>query len=200
MSGLAQQEYFAGFGDPVHEAQACFRSLMEAMSRPGSIVEVDGPCEVPAPLSPVMASVALTLCDYETSIGLVGELRSDAVAGYLRFHTSAPVVDDLTEAAFVFLPNVSALPDLGTMRPGTASYPDKSATIVIDAGSFGTGLDVDLSGPGIETHVCFSATGLDAPFWRHAQANHERYPLGLDIIFCGPNAIAALPRSTKIEA
>ena len=37
----------AGFSDPVHEAQMVFRQLLEALSHPGVIVDVETTCEQP---------------------------------------------------------------------------------------------------------------------------------------------------------
>src|SRR5690606_9187527 len=95
----------AGFADPVRDAQGCFRAIMNALARPGTLQRIDpGALEPPAPLTPTAAAVALTLFDYDTPIWLDPSLaRSAAVAAFLRFHTGAPIVADALEAAFALV-------------------------------------------------------------------------------------------------
>ena len=92
----------AGFADPVHDAQRCFRTIMNAMARPGTLQAIEtGGLKPPAPLTPVAAAIALTLVDYDTPVWLDGPFaRSEAVKTFLRFHTGAPIVSEPVEAAF----------------------------------------------------------------------------------------------------
>jgi alpha-D-ribose 1-methylphosphonate 5-triphosphate synthase subunit PhnH len=56
-----------GFADPVLDSQSVFRTVMMALARPGTIAELaTGQLLPPAPLTPELAAVALTLCDHET--------------------------------------------------------------------------------------------------------------------------------------
>lgn len=187
-----------GFADPVHDAQRTFRAVLAAMARPGTVHAVAGLAEAPAPLSPVMAAVALTLLDHETSAGLAGALDCREVQGYLAFHSGARTVA-VEHAAYVLAAAVR--PALAELQQGTPEYPDRSATLIVEAGRLGSGKRVKLRGPGIKEVATFAASGLDAEFWREAAANNAGYPLGVDTIFCLEGGfIAALPRSTAIEA
>ena len=57
ISGLA-----AGFASPVHDAQRCFKTVMQAMARPGSLQAFQPELkDLPAPLTPMAAALALTL-------------------------------------------------------------------------------------------------------------------------------------------
>lgn len=191
--------FSTGFADPVRQSQDCFRALMDAMARPGTKAIVEEPPEAPAPLTPSMAAVLLTLCDFETAITFSPSLQTPEVQEYAKFHTSAPLTSSACKASFVFLSHANELQTLGLLALGSIYYPDSSTTVVVDVGNFSGDLSVTLKGPGIEDQLEFSATGLDLSFWRLAQTNHHRYPLGLDFIFCGQGLIAALPRSTRIE-
>ena len=65
-----------GFGDPVFNAQSVFRSVMDAMARPGTVSPVASLAGPPAPLSPTAAAIALTLCDQDTPVWLDASLRA----------------------------------------------------------------------------------------------------------------------------
>ncbi len=187
-----------GFANPVTDQQRVFRAILTALSEPGRAV----PCPVfplDAPMVPTMAAVALTLLDFETPILLGGRLRSDEkVTGYLTFHTGAPIVtSDL--AAFAFFETPGELLDLNDFQCGTPEYPDRSATVIVGVESFGEGIPVMLTGPGIKDKTGFSAAGLERAFWTAAIRNAARFPLGIDFIFCTMDTMAALPRSAVIE-
>jgi alpha-D-ribose 1-methylphosphonate 5-triphosphate synthase subunit PhnH len=186
-----------GFVDPARQSQAVFRAVLEAMAAPGGIMR--SPAAPNAPLPPAMAAVALTLLDYETPYGLAGFDDERAVAAYLGFHAGAPQSDRLSRAAFIFAADALCLPALDGLALGEPEYPDRAATIVVEAGAFGEGEAADLSGPGLRAPRRFSAAGLGADFWRMAQQNAALYPLGVDFIFCNGWELAALPRSTRIR-
>ncbi|TIT74126.1 MAG: carbon-phosphorus lyase subunit PhnH, partial [Mesorhizobium sp.] len=49
--GIATQSIEGGFADPVFNAQAVFRAVMDAMARPGSVQALPSLTHPPAPLS-----------------------------------------------------------------------------------------------------------------------------------------------------
>lgn len=201
-------ELGAGFADPVHDSQRVFRAVLEALSRPGLVVPLAGVATAPAPLPGEMAAVLLALADYETPVWLSEAANQTDVAAFLRFHTGARLVADALAARFaVALAPDCALP-LARFEQGTPEYPDRSATLLLWAGHMsgapstdraGAAPIVHLSGPGIETERMFSAEALDAAFWQAAIANHELYPLGVDMLLFGAGVVAGLPRSTAIR-
>src|SRR4051794_18577117 len=80
-----------GFDDPVREAQATFRAVLDAMARPGQLRQVGERLTAPAPLDSATAAVLLTLIDNETPLWL----DSSAVAArdWLAFHCGAVIAD-----------------------------------------------------------------------------------------------------------
>jgi hypothetical protein len=102
MTGLAP-----GFADPVHDAQAAFRSVLDAMSTPGRIVTLAAPPAVPAPLMPATVALCLTLIDYETPLWLDGPAR--AADGFLRFHCGCPIVAAPADARFAVVADAAAM-------------------------------------------------------------------------------------------
>ncbi|POF32722.1 phosphonate C-P lyase system protein PhnH [Roseibium marinum] len=190
----------AGFQDPVHDAQACFRAAMNAIARPGTRQAVDaGGLTPPAPLTPVAAALALTLLDYDTPVWLDKPLMaSDAVKAFLRFHTGAPIVSEPVEAAFALVGNPGQMIPLASFNQGSAEYPDRSATVILLGQDFGAVQAVTLQGPGIQDSAAFSVSPVPPVFWEQVAANSRQFPRGIDLIFAGDAEIAALPRSTRI--
>ena len=67
---MTSQPTLRGFADAVREAQAVFRTVMMALARPGTIGRIEARLTPPAPLTPELAAVALTLADHETPVWL----------------------------------------------------------------------------------------------------------------------------------
>ena len=55
----------AGFADKVLSAQSTFRSVMDAMARPGSVQCIAAVAAAPAPMMHGTAAIALTLFDHD---------------------------------------------------------------------------------------------------------------------------------------
>ena len=87
---MQSEALIGGFKDPAIQSAHAFRSVMEAMARPGTVQEISGAVP-PAPMSPAAGAVLLTLCDTETPVYLAGALDCDAVRSWLAFHTGAPL-------------------------------------------------------------------------------------------------------------
>ena len=69
-----------GFSEPVLASQAVFRTVMEAMARPGQIAEIGVALAPPAPLGIAAAALALTLLDFETPVWLDPKLAAAILA------------------------------------------------------------------------------------------------------------------------
>ncbi|MCX2724993.1 phosphonate C-P lyase system protein PhnH [Roseibium salinum] len=189
-----------GFQDPVHDAQACFRAIMNAMARPGTLQAATATgLTPPAPLTPVAAALALTLFDYDTPVWLDRSLmKSEAVKAFLRFHTGAPIVTEPVEAAFALVGDPLSMIPLAGFNQGSAEYPDRSTTVILLGQDFGAAQTVTLTGPGIKDSRTFASGPLPPVFWDQVISNNKQFPRGIDVIFAGGDQIAALPRSTRI--
>ena len=188
------------FADPVLDAQSVFRTAMNAMARPGRVLQLDCELAPPAPLSTGAAAIALALADYETPLWLdAGLAATEAVANWLRFHTGAPVVDDPARAVFALISDARALPDFSLFSSGEQDYPDRSATLIVQVESLSAGTALRVSGPGIETTQVLQAMPLPADFADRARANRALFPRGVDFLLAADKAVAALPRSIHVE-
>lgn len=179
-----------GFENPSIQAAHAFRSIMEAMARPGTLQRVTGAAP-PSPLSPAAAAVLLTLCDTETPVYLAGQADCAAVRAWLAFHTGAPMVGP-AKAMFA-VGTWAALGPLSAYPVGTSEYPDRSATLIVECPDL-RNEGARLTGPGIKATAALSLPDIQA-----FQANHALFPLGLDFIFTCGDHLAALPRSTEVS-
>src|SRR3954451_16556257 len=103
----------AGFADKVLSAQSTFRSVMDAMARPGSIQRIASASGTPAAMMRGTAAIALTLFDHDTPIWLDPRMSATAdVAKWLKFHTSAPVIAESSIASFALIGDPENLPGL----------------------------------------------------------------------------------------
>jgi len=188
----------AGFAEPVLAAQTTFRTVMDAMARPGTVRPLAG-ITAPAPLSPTAAAIALTLLDYETPFWLDAPLAAAGeVARFISFHTGARVTGDPADAAFAFVAAPAAAPPFASFAQGTLEYPDRSTTLVLQVAQLAEGAGMVLRGPGILVTRRLAASPLPADFLAQLADNRARFPRGLDILLASPNAVAGLPRSLHV--
>ncbi len=183
-----------GFADPVAESQHCFRAVLDAMARPGSLHGVGAGLHPPPSLAPATASVLLTLIDSDTPLFLDPELA--AALNWIAFHCGASCVAQRETASFIV---TAHLPDLSQLQAGSHEAPETSATVILQIDRLGRGKRLRLRGPGLRVPSELSAEGLPSDFAALWQDNHARYPLGIDLILCADRQIAALPRSVSVE-
>lgn len=196
-----------GFDDAVQDGQKVFRKVLTAMSEPGRIQTLDLTETGAGLLTQSSWQLALTLFDGDTRIWLSPTLVDDeAVVSNLRFHCQCPMVSEPSEADFV-LALADELPVLKAFNWGCSEYPDQSTTLVVQIdGSIGnnpaadsTGCKWLLTGPGIETERGLMIDGLTEEFCQDLINSRQRFPLGVDCVFCADDQLAALPRSTEIS-
>jgi alpha-D-ribose 1-methylphosphonate 5-triphosphate synthase subunit PhnH len=183
-----------GPADPVGDAQATFRAVLDAMARPGRLHRAGERLTPPRPLDKATAAVLLTLVDNETPLWL--DADAAAARDWLAFHCGAAIVAAIEAAAFAV---ALSLPDLAAVPAGTHEGPELSATLILQIGELGAGARYRLSGPGLREPTLLSAAGLPADFAPAWQRNHALYPRGVDIVLCAGTTLAALPRSVSIE-
>jgi alpha-D-ribose 1-methylphosphonate 5-triphosphate synthase subunit PhnH len=185
------------FDDPALASQAVFRTVMEAMARPGRPRPLASTLAAPPPLTATAAAVALTLLDYETPFWLDRALAAGEVASWLTFHTGAPQTADSAAAAFAFVSDPLVMPAFEAFALGSIEYPDRSTTLVLQIATFERGESLTLSGPGIAGNRSFAASPLPQDFRARLATNRALFPRGVDLILTSADAVAALPRSLR---
>ncbi|HJZ19517.1 MAG TPA: phosphonate C-P lyase system protein PhnH [Bradyrhizobium sp.] len=191
----------AGFADKVTSAQAVFRSVMDAMARPGSLQRVAAVAGAPEPMMRATAAIALTLFDHDTPIWLDPAMRETTnVAKWLKFHTSAPVVMDSSISSFALIGDAAALPGLDRFSFGSNEYPDRSTTLILQVESLTDGAALELRGPGIDGAAALQARIQPANLFERLAINAALFPRGIDVVLVADDAIVAIPRTTRLAA
>lgn len=180
-----------GFTNPAQDSARAFRACLEAMARPGRVQQIAGAIP-PVPLSPAAGAILLTLADATTPIFIANSHDTKAVRKWIAFHCAAPIVA-AGDADFA-IGTWDALQPVSQFAIGTAEYPDRSATLIVECEALSS-QTATLSGPGIETTQTAYLPSHDA-----FVANSAHFPLGFDCYFTADDQLAALPRSTKVEA
>lgn len=196
------QQVRPGFHDPSLGSQAVFRAALEALSHPGRVIDMPDVSERPRHGHGAAALLLQALVDNDCAVWLSPSLAASDAAAWLRFHTGCRWADAPADARFLWVAEGDALPALDTLDAGTDEYPDQSATCVIELQALGTpGADgLMLTGPGIATEQALCATGLPGDFAHQWDANHRRFPRGVDLFLASATAIAGLPRTTRMRA
>ena len=191
----------AGFADKVLSAQTTFRSVMDAMARPGTVCRVTASVGTPSCLMRGTAAIALTLFDHDTPVWL-DEVMAETpdVAKWLKFHSGAPVIADFSVCSFALVDRGKAMPALDRFAFGSNEYPDRSTTLILQVGSLSDGQAYDLRGPGIDGTATLRATIEPEDLVERLAVNVAAFPRGIDVVLVHDDAIVAIPRTTRLVA
>ncbi|MFK0692879.1 phosphonate C-P lyase system protein PhnH [Mesorhizobium sp. IMUNJ 23033] len=198
MSAMDTAGIEPGFADPVFDSQHTFRCILEAYGYVGRPQILSRAHTRIGPLDPATVAVCLTLTDLETPIWLDPASGSKAVRDFLAFHCGVPVTSAET-SSFAVVCDPMSMPRLEQFALGTDIEPQTSTTVVIQLPAFDGGPSLRLRGPGIPGDIALAVAGLPSWFWEDWQANHELYPIGVDVLFTAGSSVIALPRSISVE-
>ena len=188
-----------GFSDKVLSAQSVFRSVMDAMARPGRVQRIASAAGTPAGMMRGTTAIALTLLDHDTPVWLDGRMSATAdVAKWLKFHTSAPVVADSSIASFALIGDPQSLPALDRFAFGSNEYPDRSTTLILQVESLTDGPVVELRGPGIDGSAALRASIQPRDLFERLAINAALFPRGIDVVLVHDDSIVAIPRTTRL--
>ena len=191
----------AGFVDKVLSAQSTFRSVMDAMARPGSVQRIAAATGTPAAMMRGTAAIALTLFDHDTPVWLDTRMSETSdVAKWLKFHTGAPVVEDSSVCSFALIGDARVLPALDRFSFGTNEYPDRSTTLILQVQSLTQGSTFELRGPGIDGTAVLQAAIQPPDLFERLAINAALFPRGIDVVLVADDAIVAIPRTTRLVA
>ena len=189
----------AGFADKVLSAQSTFRSVMDAMARPGSVQRIQPAAGAAGIMMRGTAALALTLFDHDTPIWLDSAMSATPdVARWLKFHTSAPVVADSSIASFALVGDAQNLPALDRFAFGSNEYPDRSTTLILQVESLTDGPVVELQGPGVDGTAALRVVIQPRDLFERLAINATLSPRGIDVVLVHDDSIVAIPRTTRL--
>jgi alpha-D-ribose 1-methylphosphonate 5-triphosphate synthase subunit PhnH len=185
----------------VLSAQSTFRSVMDAMARPGSVQRIAAAAGTPAAMMRGTAAIALTLFDHDTPLWL-DPLMSETseVTKWLKFHTGAPVIADSSICSFALIGDARALPGLDCFAFGSSEYPDRGTTLILQVESLTQGSVLELRGPGIDGVAMLQATIQPTDLFERLAINAALFPRGIDVVLVHDDTIVAIPRTTRLVA
>ncbi|TAI64780.1 phosphonate C-P lyase system protein PhnH [Bradyrhizobium sp. Leo170] len=187
-----------GFSDKVLSAQATFRSVMNAMARPGTVQRIAASAGAPSGVMHGTAAIALMLFDHDTPIWLDGAMSTPDIAKWLKFHTGAPITGDPAIAGFALIGDPKNLPALDRFAFGSSEYPDRSTTLILQIGSLSHGTAYELRGPGIDGSTVLTATIEPHDLFDRLAVNAALFPRGIDVVLVAGEEIVAIPRTTRL--
>ena len=191
----------AGFADKVLSAQTTFRSVMDAMARPGTIRRVTASVGRPSSLMIGTAAIALTLFDHDTPIWLDRKMAAaPEITEWLKFHSGAPVIADCSVCSFALAGQGNELPAFDRFSLGSNEYPDRSTTLILQVESLSEGRVYELRGPGINGSAILQALIEPDDLFDRLAINATLFPRGLDVILVHGDAVVAIPRTTRLVA
>jgi alpha-D-ribose 1-methylphosphonate 5-triphosphate synthase subunit PhnH len=91
------------------------------------------------------------------------------------------------------------------LKYGNLSYPEDSATVLIDVEEISKfhldgSTEIVFRGPGVEFENRVFFQGLNSEFLETVKEINFEFPLGIDLIFCDKNnQIVGLPRSNNFD-
>ena len=157
--------------------QGVFRTLLNAMARPGTVVRLDTDGANP------LVAIAEALVDHEVTFAVVPE-RQDLADAILR--QTGSHVGNLDASEYVFCEDASLEHVLREAADGTWEYPDAGATVVCLVQAISeqpsAGDSIAVSGPGIQGTATVYAEGFRQNARQAFAERNAMRPLGLDLV------------------
>ena len=174
--------------------QTVFRTLLNAMARPGSIAHLD--IEGVNPL----VAIAEALVDHEVTFAVAPD-RQEITEAILR--QTGSHAGSVEASEYVFCDAEALAQVLQAATDGTWEYPDAGATVVclVSAITSSSGLEGEgalvLSGPGIRNTATIYVEGFGVEARRAFAERNASRPLGLDLVMVtAEGTVACLTRYT----
>jgi alpha-D-ribose 1-methylphosphonate 5-triphosphate synthase subunit PhnH len=188
----------------LHHIQSAYRLILNAMSCPGSIFDLQMQAQSIKHISKIHSCVlllGLMFLDAEVSFCMVTK-QDEYVSGILNQLTYARAVS-LSDADYIFILEDAETEEIEDAfmkaKTGTLINPHQSATLLMSVPLICPEGDLVLSGPGIEITRSIGIEGIKKYLsWR--EKKNIEYPLGIDLIVLDSmNKMACLPRTTQVK-
>lgn len=176
----------------------CFRRLLQAMSRPGTLFQL--PAADTSGRSPLFRLLD-AIIDQQCSCCLIDP--DPEWQAQLQQQTGCSFAP-LDQADFLLALDGTSRGTLQQAKRGRRDFPDQNATIIyrVDQLAEGTAQSgIQLRGPGINGSIYPSIEGLAETELKQLKSVNLEFPLGIDALFLDRTGqLIGLPRSTRIGA
>lgn len=191
--------------DEVFDTQTAFRSIMQALARPGQLQKLDAMKKLnpPKPLNAATACIGLTLMSQD-SLFHVEEQQFPQGKEYFSVNTSARFCE-ISEAAFLYIQGQDSTATIAKAHTGLLEYPETSATVIIDVMAMSEepmadALALNMQGPGVLDEKTVFIKGINPEILGMIQAKNGEYPLGIDVFMTDKkNQVLGIPRTNQFK-
>jgi len=175
----------------------CFRLLLQAMSRPGEILQI--PDAVGTTFLTSLMRLLDSILDQQTSCHLIN--NNPELQGKIQKKIGVQFTD-AQSADFLLALSGCSHGKIMLAKRGRPDSPNRGATILfgverLKAGTEKAGLK--LTGPGVNGAVYPQIEGWGADELKQLQTINVEFPLGIDSIFLDQSSrLMCIPRSTRL--
>ncbi len=183
---------------------AVFRTLLDALARPGTVLP--GPALHGGAIPPALVP-ALALADVDLRVAVVGE--DAAVWGEVLRSVTGAVPSSLATASIIVALRELSPSEVLVVECGDAMHPELSCRLILACRSLREGsgagappgaTSLRLTGPGIPDARVLHVSGIDHEVFETLIAANRQFPAGIDThLVDDAGQVAGLPRSTTIE-
>jgi len=189
--------------DLVHDTQAAYRTVLDAMSRPGKVVSLAREAEkidLPDIAGPAARVLMRMLLDPEVGFCVAGPDHSRIESRISQLTGSFPV--SLPQADFIFVLEQASEKEcreaMLAAKIGSLTDPHLSATLVVELPLIGDGGELWIAGPGVAGRSRWPLTQAASCLDERNQ-KIEEFPLGIDLLFVDrSHQLVALPRTSRL--
>lgn len=189
------------------ESHDVFRSMLDTLSRPGTIAQLTAleSVDVPRCIIPLLAIV-----DVETRFAVIDNITtSQNWSELIGSATGAPPAS-LAESSWVVALSEPTRDDLEALPRGSSLAPERGCGLVVACALLSEGFDhgdamqestsIALTGPGVDGQKIVTISGVSNYFFESLCDLNGSFPAGVDVWMVDQSGqILALSRSTQIS-
>lgn len=189
------------------ESHEVFRSMLDSLSRPGTIAQLTAleSVDVPRCIIPLLAIV-----DVETRFAVIDKISTaHNWSALIGSATGAPPAS-LAESSWVVALSEPTRDNMEDLPRGSALAPERGCGLVVDCALLSEGFDhgdatqestsIALTGPGVDGQKIVTISGISNYFFETLCDLNGSFPAGVDVWMVDQSGqILALSRSTQIS-
>lgn len=191
--------------DLVHDIQEAYRKVLNAMSKPGVIENLEEQAikvEINVDFYNSTFLIMLMLLDSEVSFSVISN-NSENIEELISEMTYSKV-KPIEEADYIFVIKDSCDESfeetLKKAKIGDLINPNKSATIIAEFHHIENGDSLEFTGPGVKEVNKVHISG-NKDWVNIREIKNAEFPMGIDIICLDKNSnVLCIPRTTKIRS